>query len=605
MSDDNSLDLVGRVRLDMSELNGAADKTTGIFKSIAGVAATAFAGVQIKNFFEDSITGAVDLQKETERAGSIFGPASKSVQDFAEGAATAFGLSADEALKSADSMGTWLKTMGVGPAQAAGMSEGLVKLSGDMASFNDTDPETMLQAMEAGLHGNQKALKPYGVSLDEVSLQHKALALGIWDGKGALDASQKTQAAYGVILDQTAAQQGAFTKNSGDAANQQRTLKAEFSNVKEELGTALLPVINTLTTFLAKDLPVAVDLVKTGFKEYKPEIEAVAGVLTAALLPALTVEAVGLAGSVVGWVAHGIAATVNAAIVVAGWAATGAAAIASGVETAGVVALYIGDWIAMAAGATLNAATVVAGWVATGAAAVAGGIASALGFVPVIAGWIAMAVGATAGAIAVAAAWLIAIWPIALVIAAVVGLAILIYENWGTIKKYTIEAWDAVSKFVSKAWDDIWGFVSGGIKKVVNLVEGIGGAVARAAGGAFDAVKNGFIIAIDWIIDKWNGLHFKTPKIGPIDAIDIGVPQIPRLATGGTAIAAGLAMVGENGPELLSLSRGASIIPLPSATAQPTTGPITVNINGVSDADGVRGVIPELVDALRAGVGRR
>ena len=40
------------------------------------------------------------------------------------------------------------------------------------------------------------------------------------------------------------------------------------------------------------------------------------------------------------------------------------------------------------------------------------------------------------------------------------------------------------------------------------------------------------------------------------------VSKVPALADGGTAVGRGLALVGERGPEILSLNRGASVVPL-------------------------------------------
>ena len=42
----------------------------------------------------------------------------------------------------------------------------------------------------------------------------------------------------------------------------------------------------------------------------------------------------------------------------------------------------------------------------------------------------------------------------------------------------------------------------------------------------------------------------------------LNIPKIPKLAEGGIIDQSGIAMVGEAGPELLSLPRGASVTPL-------------------------------------------
>jgi len=61
------------------------------------------------------------------------------------------------------------------------------------------------------------------------------------------------------------------------------------------------------------------------------------------------------------------------------------------------------------------------------------------------------------------------------------------------------------------------------------------------------------------------------PKIGGKE-FGIKIKEIPRLAEGGDIIGSGHAIVGEAGPELLSLPTGARVTPLAAA------GGITVNI---------------------------
>jgi Tape measure protein len=86
----------------------------------------------------------------------------------------------------------------------------------------------------------------------------------------------------------------------------------------------------------------------------------------------------------------------------------------------------------------------------------------------------------------------------------------------------------------------------------------------------FTQIKNVVRDAIDWIIRGWNRLRFHIPgfhvphtHIG-WGGITVGVTPVPLLAQGGIALRGGMAIVGEHGPELLSLSPGATVAPLPN-----------------------------------------
>jgi hypothetical protein len=61
--------------------------------------------------------------------------------------------------------------------------------------------------------------------------------------------------------------------------------------------------------------------------------------------------------------------------------------------------------------------------------------------------------------------------------------------------------------------------------------------ITTAASGMWDGIKYAFKGAINWIIDKWNGLEFKIPGFSvfgvDVGGFTLGLPDIPRLHTGG------------------------------------------------------------------------
>ena len=168
----------------------------------------------------------------------------------------------------------------------------------------------------------------------------------------------------------------------------------------------------------------------------------------------------------------------------------------------------------------------------------------------------------------------------------------LITGNWGG-------AWDAVKGILASAWDLIKSVVSLGVSVVVGLlsgvwatitnltsacwdgirdkvggvvefIKGIPGSIAGALSGMWDGLKNGFRSAINWIIDKWNGLHFTTPNIPGTDfgSQDIGTPQLPRLHAGGTFIPP----FGHNEGAVI-LRAGEVVDPPASGVTRPAIGP--------------------------------
>jgi len=106
---------------------------------------------------------------------------------------------------------------------------------------------------------------------------------------------------------------------------------------------------------------------------------------------------------------------------------------------------------------------------------------------------------------------------------------------------------------------------------VVSFIGGLPRRFASAGAHMWDWVKDTFRSAINTVIGWWNSLHFNLPKVstplGDIGGGSIGVPSIPYLAAGGTAVAGGLAWVGEKGPELIQMQAGARVISNPDSRA--------------------------------------
>lgn len=121
---------------------------------------------------------------------------------------------------------------------------------------------------------------------------------------------------------------------------------------------------------------------------------------------------------------------------------------------------------------------------------------------------------------------------------------------WGGIKSFFGKVWDWIGAPVVNAVSTAYDWIVGIWNSVVGFVTGLPDRIASAASGMWDGIKNAFRAAINWVIDKWNGLSFGIPKLdlGPLGSIGGGnfsVPQIPRLAEGGIVKHEMLAMLGD------------------------------------------------------------
>jgi hypothetical protein len=233
---------------------GKVGKAVGAALAAAAVAAGAMA-VKIG---VDAVKAASDLSETISKVGVLFGDTSKDIEKFASGAAQSLGQTKQQALDAAATFATFGKAAGLSGQDLSKFSIDFVKLSSDLASFNNTTPEQAINAIGSALRGEAEPLRQYGVLLDDASMRQKALELGIIDNiKNALTPQQKVLAAQALIYEQTSAAQGDFGRTSDGLANKTRILTAQLENAKVTIGDALLPIVLELATFISdKVIPI-------------------------------------------------------------------------------------------------------------------------------------------------------------------------------------------------------------------------------------------------------------------------------------------------------------------------------------------------------------
>lgn len=213
-----------------------------LFGSTAFVASAA-----VTAGLEKAVSDASDLNEQITKSQQIFKGASEAVNEWSRTTADAFGISREAALEAAGTFGNLLNTVGLAPDVAAKMSQSLVQLAADLASFNNASPEDTLAAIRSGLVGEAEPLRRYGVLLSESRVQQRAMADTGKSTAKALTDQEKALARYEIILEDTIPAQGDFARTSDGLANQQRQLKANIDDLSAEIGGVLIPKLQILT----------------------------------------------------------------------------------------------------------------------------------------------------------------------------------------------------------------------------------------------------------------------------------------------------------------------------------------------------------------------
>lgn len=269
-------------------------------KKLIGPAALLGAGIAVSNFVSGAIKGGSNLQAEFEGVNQVFKESASTIQAFAKSAASTAGLTEVEALRASKTMGLFAQSAGLGGQASAKFSTDLVQLAGDLGSFNDIPTGDALAAIQSGLQGQAEPLRRFGVFLTEDALKAEAMAMGLYNGTGALDAQTKMLASYNLIMKSTTTQQGDFVKYATDFGNAQKTMNANFENMRNTLGTSLLPVLGQLMVAMNPIITMLGPMLFNVFQKLIPVFEMVATTITK-LTPALDpiIEAFGMLVDVV------------------------------------------------------------------------------------------------------------------------------------------------------------------------------------------------------------------------------------------------------------------------------------------------------------------
>ena len=176
-------------------------------------------------------------------------------------------------------------------------------------------------------------------------------------------------------------------------------------------------------------------------------------------------------------------------------------------------------------------------------------------------------------------------------IGGLIAACILVYKNFDTIKEKAGELWERIQEvfgfirdFGVESWSELWN----GFKPVINLIsKGINTLI-------------GGLNKINFDIPDW------VPGIGG-NSFGINIPSIPMLAKGTDYFEGGVALVGEEGPELVNLPRGSAVTPnreTEQMLGRPDYVMVKLDIDGKTFVQAVAQPIAETLEVLAKSSGR-
>jgi len=145
-----------------------------------------------------------------------------------------------------------LKPMGLSTELAAEMSQKMVQLALDVASFNNKQDADVIRAFTSALTGERESLKTLGIVITEADVKQEAYTAGLVKLGAELTKEAKAQATINLLFKNSKDAQGDLIRTSKSFANQSKKLTSQLTNLKETIGSDLLPVATRLVQSLSK-----------------------------------------------------------------------------------------------------------------------------------------------------------------------------------------------------------------------------------------------------------------------------------------------------------------------------------------------------------------
>lgn len=212
----------------------------GVGVAFAALGAAAIAGVTGAFKLAES---ASDLSEAQNVVQQTFKTSNAQVLEWTKSMAESAGISETMATKWVGSMGAMLKSSGLTEDAAASMSEQMVQLAGDFASFYNISQDDAWEKIRSGISGETEPLKQLGINMSVANLEAYALSQGINKSWNEMSQAEQTTLRYNYLLSVTKDAQGDFGRTLETSfPNQLRVAQMQLQSLGTTIGQEFLPI---------------------------------------------------------------------------------------------------------------------------------------------------------------------------------------------------------------------------------------------------------------------------------------------------------------------------------------------------------------------------
>ena len=208
-----------------------------------------------------AVTATIKFASDAEEVHSkflaVFKEEAGAAKAWGDAYAGAIGRARMDMEKFLSSMQDTFVPLGFMRTKARELSQQVVKLGLDLASFNNVADDEALRDLQSALVGNHETVRKYGVIITEATLKQELLTMGIKKSYLEVSNQEKVLARLAIMVRSTTDAQGDALRTAGSFANQMRALKGQLKDTAAAIGKTLLP---TLQDFLRAARPLIAGL---------------------------------------------------------------------------------------------------------------------------------------------------------------------------------------------------------------------------------------------------------------------------------------------------------------------------------------------------------
>ena len=212
-----------------------------------GKVALVFSVAKLGQFTKECLQAGSDVQEMENKFNTVFDNISGEVDKWAGDFAESVGRNKNTIKTYLADNQNLLVGFGMSREEGAKLSEQMVSLALDIASFSNIDETRAVENMSKAIMGESECAKILGAVLNDTTRAETMRAMGLKGSYNKLSQLEKMQVNYNTILRQSPDAIGDCVRSMDSYESKQRQLKATIQGFKEYIGGKLIPVFAILT----------------------------------------------------------------------------------------------------------------------------------------------------------------------------------------------------------------------------------------------------------------------------------------------------------------------------------------------------------------------